>query len=196
MKSFFPLLLFIGCTVSAIAQNTPNKNGMTPQQQAAMKPWIDYMTPGDAQKMMAKSAGEWKAQVTDYSDPSQPPKTSTAAVHNEMIMGGRYLTTHYNGNMMGMPFEGLGTIAYDNGTKMYNSTWIDNMGTGILTMQGAASADGKSIEFKGGGYDPMQGKMVPMRQVNTFMDDSHQKIEIYQTANGKETKMIDITLSR
>src|SRR4029079_1912155 len=114
----------------------------------------------------------------------------------EMIMGGRYLTTHYNGNMMGMPFEGLGTIGFDNGTKMYNSTWIDNMGTGILTMQGTASADGKSIEFRGGGYDPMQGKMVPMRQVNTFMDDTHQKIEIYQTANGKETKMIDITLSR
>ena len=196
MKSFFPLLLFIGCTVSAIAQNTPNKNGMTPDQQAAMKPWIDYMTPGDAQKMMAKSAGEWKAEVTQYMDPGKPPMKSQASVHNEMILGGRYLTTHYNGSMMGMPFEGLGTIGYDNGTKMYNSTWIDNMGTGILSMQGTASADGKTIEFKGGGYDPIQGKMVPMRQVNTFTDENHQKIEIYQSMSGKEMKVMDIMLSR
>jgi hypothetical protein len=70
------------------------------------------------------------------------------------------------------------------------------MGTGILNMQGPASADGKTIEFRGGGYDPMQGKMVPMRQVNTFSDDTHQKIEIYQTVNGKEMKTLDIMLSR
>src|SRR5437868_5809578 len=100
------------------------------QNDEAMKAQMAYATPGEAQKMMAKSAGDWKADVTMTMDPSAPPIRSQAVVHNEMQMGGRYLTTHYAGQMMGMPFEGLGTIGFDNGKKMYYSTWIDNMGTG------------------------------------------------------------------
>jgi len=190
MKNFHNILcLGLFCFISIIsrAQN-PNDQDM--------KKWMAYMTPGDAQKMMAKSAGDWKADVTTTMDPAQPPVKSQAAVHNEMTMGGRYLTTHYTGNMMGMPFEGMGTMAYDNGKKKYMSTWIDNMGTGIMYMEGVQSADGKSIEFKGKVYDPMQGKDVMMRQVMTFNSDNDQTLEMYTDMNGKEMKTLSIHMTR
>src|SRR2546426_65654 len=135
--------------LAAICFIVTNAKAQDPKQQAAMQAWMDYSTPGQAQKMMAQSAGDWKAEVTEYMDPTQPPMKSTATVHNEMIMGGRYLTTHYTGNMMGMPFDGMGTIGFNNGTQKYCSTWIDNMGTGIGYMEGMISADGKTLEYKG-----------------------------------------------
>ncbi len=35
---------------------------------------------------------------------------------------------------MGMPFEGMGIDGYDNLAKQYVSTWVDNMGTGIMNI--------------------------------------------------------------
>jgi len=208
MKSPILTLLFLSLILGANAQKSndqksaPQATGanaqsdMSAQQQAAMKAWIDYMTPGTQQQMLAKGAGDWNAEVTQWMDPSQPPVKTQGKVHNEMILGGRYLSTHYTGNMMGQPFEGIGTLAYDNGMKMYYSTWVDNMGTGISYMQGTPGTDGKSIEFKGSEYDPALGKPSLMREVQTFVDDNHQKMEFYQVMNGKEVKMMEMNLSR
>jgi len=159
------------------------------------KAWTAYMTPGDAHKMLAKSAGDWKAEVTQYWDPTNPTK-SEAKVHNEMILGGRYMSTHWTGTMMGEPFEGSGTIAYDNGKKVYESTWIDNMGTGISYMEGTVSADGKTVEYKGKMYDIMQKKEVNMREVVHFNSDNDQTMEFYQDMMGKEMKVMDMHMTR
>jgi len=185
------------CFIVTIAKaQDPNSKAQDPKQQAAMKAWADYSTPGTPQKMMGQSAGDWKADVTQYMDPSQPPMKSQASVHNEMTMGGRYLTTHYTGNMMGMPFDGLGTVGYDNGTKKYVTTWIDNMGTGISYMEGTMSGDGKSVEYKGMGYDPMQKKEVAMREVIHFNGDNDQTMEFFKDMSGKEVKVMDIHMTR
>ncbi|HYV92748.1 MAG TPA: DUF1579 domain-containing protein [Chitinophagales bacterium] len=173
-----------------------NARAQDPKQQAAMQAWTDYATPGQAQKMMAQSAGDWKAEVTQYMDPTQAPMKSSALVHNEMIMGDRYLSTRYTGNMMGMPFEGLGTMGFDNGSQKYCSTWIDNMSTGIGYLEGMISADGKTLELKGKSYDPMQKKEVAMRQVIHFNGDKDQTMEFYKDMNGKEIKVMEIHLTR
>ena len=192
LPKFLCLVLFAGIALTTQAQQPgQNQNQNNPEMQAMMA----YMTPGDAQMMLAKSAGDWKADVTTTMDPSKPPVQSQANVHNEMILGGRYLSQHYTGNMMGMPFEGMGTIGYDNGKKVYLSTWIDNMGTGIEYLEGKPSADGKSVEFKGTAYMPGMGD-TPIRQVVTFVDANHQTFEEYMTANGKEMKTLSIKLSR
>jgi hypothetical protein len=182
--------------LAAICLIATNAKSQDAKQQEMMKAWMDYSTPGQAHKMMAQSSGDWKAEVTQYMDPSQPPMKSTAAVHNEMIMGGRYLSTHYTGNTMGMPFDGLGTIGFDNGTKKYVSTWIDNMGTGVIYMEGVISADGKTLEFKGQGYDPSQQKVVSQRQVIHFNSDNDQTMEFYKDMNGKEVKVMEIHLTK
>lgn len=196
MKPFTKLLfLFVFVCASTLLKAQNQSSGTNPDD-PMMKAWMAYATPGEPQQMLAKSAGEWKATVIQYMDPSKPPVRSEAAVHNEMILGGRYLTTKFTGNMMGMPFEGMGTVGYDNGTKMYYSTWVDNMGTGIGYMKGTKSADGKSIEFRGSGYDPAQGKEAMMREVQTFVDDNHHKVEFYQMMGGKEVKVMEIEMMR
>lgn len=161
-----------------------------------MKAMTDYMTPGKEQAMLAKSAGDWSANINMWMDPSQPPMTMQAKVRNEMKYGGRYLETRYSGMMMGMPYEGLGTIGYDNAAKKYMTTWIDNMGTGIMYMEGTMNADKRSVEFKGTGVDPMTSKPIKMREVITFKDDNNQKMEMYMMQDGKEMKTMEITLTK
>lgn len=51
--------------------------------------------------------------------------------------------------MMGMPFEGHGTLAYDNHRKMFVSTWIDNMGSGIMVLEGTYDDASKTLTLMG-----------------------------------------------
>ncbi|MBA5628888.1 DUF1579 family protein [Moheibacter sp. BDHS18] len=86
-----------------------------------MKAWENSMTPGAEHKWMEPYAGEWSAVTTIWMDPTQPPISSNGSCVNSMSIG-RYLEYSFNGNFMGMRFEGKGVMAFDNLEKKYKST--------------------------------------------------------------------------
>jgi hypothetical protein len=179
-------LLFIMNSFTASAQS----------QDSMMKAWKDYMTPGQAHKMMAKWDGKWKEDVTFWMQPGAPPTKSTATVVNKMIMGGRYQQSNHTGTMMGQTFEGQGTLAWDNARKMLISTWIDNMGTGIMYMEGTWDSTANSATFKGKTTDPSTGKEMDVKQTFTVVNDNTQKLEMFMTHDGQEFKTMEIMLTR
>jgi hypothetical protein len=146
--------------------------------------------------MMAKSAGTWTGVVTYWMQPGANPTTATAEATNQMILGGRYLQTRNTGNMMGMPFEGIGVTGYDNAKKVFVSSWVDNMGTGILYMEGTMDDQHKSITYTGKAVDPVTKVDQPFRQVLKFIDDNTQELEMYITVKGQEYKAMDIKYTR
>ena len=52
--------------------------------------------------------------------------------------------------------------------KKYVSTWIDNMGTGVLTWEGLYDASSNSITMMGEYMDPMSGKMKKSRTITNL----------------------------
>lgn len=184
MKQLTLCLLLI-ITLQTQAQNTE-----------AEKNWHTYMTPGSMQQVLARSNGEWTADMTFWMTPDAPPEKMTAAMTNRMILGGRYQESTHTGNMMGMPFEGIGTTGYDNLRKVFVSTWIDNMGTGIIYMEGTWDEATKTITMKGKQTDPQTGKQTDIRQVLKIVDDRTQVLEMYYPHNGKEFKGMEITYKR
>ncbi len=166
------------------------------QTEAEMKAWQNYMTPGEVHKMIAQYDGEWNEEITMWMDPSAPPTKTTATSKNEMILGGRYQLSKITGNMMGMPFEGMSLIGYDNAKKTITSSWIDNFGTGIMTLEGTWDEPTKTITLKGKTVDPMTGKDVWVRQVMKFIDNDTQVMEMYDNKNGTETKTMELKSTR
>lgn len=166
------------------------------QDQAAMKAWQDYMTPGDVHKMIATSNGTWNEEVTTWMAPGQPPTKSTATAENTMIMGGRYQQTKHTGTFNGMPFEGMSLLGYDNAKKVFMSTWIDNMGTGVMNLEGKWDPATKSINFTGVAVDPATGKDMNVKETFTIVDNNTQKLEMYVVNDGKESKTMEIMLKR
>ncbi|MBO9727391.1 MAG: DUF1579 domain-containing protein [Chitinophaga sp.] len=163
---------------------------------AMMKAWMDYMTPGPIHQKMAIGDGEWTADMTMWDKPDGPPTKTTGACVNKMILGGRYCESRYTANMMGMPFEGIGTMAYDNQRKVFIDTWIDNMGTGITIMEGNWNDATHSLELKGKVVDPLTGKDCWLRQVTTWKDKDHQVMEMFRSQDGNERKEMEIALTR
>ncbi len=166
------------------------------QDDASMKAWHDYMTPGDVHKMLAASDGTWREDITMWMAPGQPPTKSTATAENKMIMGGRYQQAKHTGTFNGMPFEGLSILGYDNAKKVFMSTWIDNMGTGIMNMEGTWDPATKSINFKGVTVDPTTGKDMNVKETFSIVDNDTQKMEMYMVNNGQDVKTMEIVFKR
>ncbi len=183
-------------TLMAVAALATSAGAQQMDQAAAMRSWKEYMTPGTVHKMLAKSDGKWNVATSTWMDPSAPPMKSTGSVTNKMILGGRYQESMYTGQMMGQAFEGRSLMGYDNKKGMFKSVWMDNMGTGIMTLEGKWDDATHTITFTGMEVDPMSGVENPVRELFTYKDDNHQHMEMYQTMNGQELKMMEIDFTR
>ena len=168
-----------------------------PDSATAMKNWMEYSTPGEIHKMLAKSDGAWKSELTMWDKPGGPSMQATGTMTNRMIMGGRYQVSNFSATMMGMPFEGMSTVAYDNKKKVFISTWIDNFGTGLTTFEGTWDDATKSINSTGKMMEPSAGKELTVRETFKIVDDNTQVMEMYRPApDGKEFKTMEVKYTR
>lgn len=164
-----------------------------------MKNWMAYATPGDMHKLMAKWNGTWTGKIIMWMKPGGPADTTIGTSVNKMIYGDRYQVSAHTSKMMGMPFEGQSIMGYDNAKKVFQSTWVDNMGTGIMMMEGTWDEATKTLTMSGKMTDPSSGtnKETNVREVVRIIDDSHQMFEMYGAGpDGKEFKSMEIALTK
>ena len=190
-------MVCIAALVSFLAGAALAAENKAADPKAMEEAFMKASTPGAEHQRLAALEGQWKATVKMWMDPSKPPETSEGTSEMKMILGGRYLEQSHKGTAMGQPFEGVGLTAYDNMKKKYVSTWIDNMGTGVLTWEGLYDASSSSITMMGEYMDPMSGKMKKSRTVTTIVSPDQQVFEMYDKAPGaKEMKVMEITYDR
>ena len=164
---------------------------------AMMEAMMKAGTPGDPHKKLDGMVGSWDTKITMWMMPGGDPMSHTGTSTNQWVMGGRYLEQRFTGNMMGMPFEGLGYTGYDNVKKQYWGTWMDNMSTSMMTSTGKVSADGKIWEFEATMSDPMTGKDSHAKEKVTITDADHHTMEMWAAGpDGKMFKNMEITYTR
>ncbi|MBL7924786.1 MAG: DUF1579 domain-containing protein [Bacteroidia bacterium] len=216
MKTLFSTLtLALACTLSlaqtkkAAPAKVNESKQLSPVKEAAPKKaaapdpaemekiWMEYMTPGDEHGKLASMEGEWKEEITMWMAPGAEPTVNTATCNVTMILGGRYQQSMHKGDFNGMAFEGIGITGYDKALKKYISTWIDNMGTGVMFTSGKTDPKTNVTTYYGEMVDPMTGKMIKVREVYTIKGDNEHVMEMYNTPHGgAEFKSMEIRMSR
>jgi Protein of unknown function (DUF1579) len=178
---------------------TKKETAWIPIDSAMMdKAWKESMALGEPHKMLAKANGTWNGDVTMWMADGAPPMKSTSTTVNSMIFGGLYQQSKHTGNMMGAPFDGMSIMGYDNTKKEYFSTWIDNMGTGILVSTGNYDDASKTLTLSGKMKNPANGLECTLKEVFKMVDDNNQTLEMYgpDPATGKEYKTMEIKYTR
>ena len=183
---------------AALAQESKQPPAMSAEEQAMMQKWMAFATPGEPHKLLAAKEGSWTNKVTMWQKPDGPPTTSEGSSEFKLIMDGRYLQDTTQGSFQGMPFMGNGLTGYDNMKKKYVSTWIDNMGTGIMTAEGTYDAASKSFTYMSEGPDVSSGKYKPVKSVEKMTGPDSWTMEMYgKTPDGKGWwKMMQIDYTR
>ncbi|NNG16401.1 MAG: DUF1579 domain-containing protein [Gemmatimonadales bacterium] len=195
MSKFSALLTAIaavGLLVIPAGAEAQEKEGMA----AADAAYMAAAAPGPQHAAMAAIAGSYRADVKTWMDPTADPIVSTGKTEFKMILGGRYLVQHYAGSMMGQEFEGMGITAYDNLDKQYVSTWVDNMGTGIMVTKGNYDESGKILTTVGEVIDPATGVPLTVKSVSTTISEDVHRFEMYMVVGGQEVKTLEATYTR
>ena len=156
------------------------------QSEEEMKQWQAYMTPSDVHAEWAKNNGVWDTENTMWMKPGAKPTVSKGTMENNMILGGRYQQSTYKSMYGDMPMEGQSTMAYDNHTKEYISTWIDNFGTGMMILKGKRDAETGIIHLTGEMTDIMSDKPMKVRETFEIVDENTHKMEMFFEFEGKE----------
>ena len=132
-----------------------------------------------------------------WMDPAAEPMTSKGSATIEPLLGGRYIRERFKGDMMGQAFEGESTTGFDNVKRQFVTTWLDSMSTGIMTMKGSISPDGKTLTFIGEMDEPMSGEMGKAIKMVTVIESADRHTgAMYEILYGKEFKVMEIAYTR
>jgi hypothetical protein len=88
-------------------------------------------------------------------------------------------------------------MGYDKFNQQYVMTWVDNMGTAILSAKGTAAEDGKSITLMGKMDEPSTGeKGKDVKYIFRFVDDKNFSFEIWDMLPGSPFKAMEMTYTK
>lgn len=190
----------VDTAVTPAAQTPPppmDSAAIAKKNEEEMAKWKAYMEPAEMHKMMASWDGTWIEETTLWMGEGVQGQESKGTCVNKMLLGGRYQQSAHKGSVMNMPFEGISTMGYDNAKKIFVSSWVDNMGTGIMYTEGPYDAANKTITLKGKVVDPVTGKEKEVTEIMKIVDDNHQSLEMYEpSATGKQFKSMAIKFTR
>ncbi len=206
-KANFLFLLLLVLSMGLVATHSTAKEdsnkadkapeqSMDQKQMEAMELWKEYATPNENHEVLNQLVGQWDHTVRWWMSPDEPPRETTGTSKNKWIMGNRFLKHKAKGEWMGQEFKGLGVTGYDNAKKIYDSMWLDNMGTGIMTSQGTYNAETKELTQTGNFTDPVEGEKK-FRAVTKVVNDDQYTYTLYVvTPDNNEFKMMEIIYDR
>ena len=171
-----------------------------------MKQMMELSKLNENHKMLTDSVGTWSYTVKMWmdGDSSKKPEESKGTAVRKSIMEGRFVTMDVTGKMempgadgkkKEMTFKGMGLEGYDNVKKKFVGTWMDNMGTGIMTSEGDYDPATKSFTYTGE-FEMMPGMKQKIREVVKMVDKDHMTFEWYEDHRGQEVKTMEINYTR
>lgn len=170
--------------LSGTSQEKEKKGGdamQSAEMDAMMKKWMEAATPGEPHKKLNDMVGTWQTTMRSWDKgPDAEPTVSKGTSEVKWVLDGRFLEQTMKGEMMGMPFNGIGFTGYDNINKKYVSVWMDNSSTGLYTTEGTMSKDGKVLTMVGKMDDVTTGEHDKyMKYVHRFISKDKQTFEFH-----------------
>jgi len=197
------------CVPPTFAQDSGAKKDDKPaggqaEEAAMMAQMMELAKPSENHKILQAMVGAWTYKVKFWASPDAPPMESTGAMTTRATMGGRYFISEHkgimqmpgaDGSMQNAEFDGMAIDGYDNAKKKFVSSWIDNMGTGIMNSEGTFDAKANALTYQSE-YEPMPGMKTKVRQLVTIANQNKHTLEFFEMRGDKEIKTMEIVYTR
>ena len=184
----------------ALAEQASTQPAPDAANAAAMEAMQRLGSPSEGHKTLEPLAGNWNYTLQWWMSPEAPPQAMSGTSANHLILGGRFLQQEVHGAATAEqpPFDGLGFIGYDNIRQEYQTTWFDNMATGMMVGTGQFDAAGQTFTERSDFSCPMTGEAHRQsRSVLKIVDANHHTYESYmRTPDGTEFKAMEIRYTR
>ena len=146
-------------------------------------------------EVLKKFEGEWDSVMKFMMEPGKDPMVSKGTETCKLIMGGLFLVTTVDAEMMGGKFYGHGVMGYDVQKKKYTGSWVDSMATGVYTVEG--TLEGNVLTETMEGTDPNSGQPFKMKLVHELKDKDNRVMKFLMAGpDGKEFETGSVTYTR
>jgi hypothetical protein len=193
----------VAATASASAMTTPASQM---NEAEMMKQMMEMSKLNENHKLLASMVGSWSYTIKMWMnpDPNAKPQESKGTAVRKSLWDGRYFVfdvtgkmqmPESDGKMKEMMFKGMSIEGYDNVKNKFVSTWIDNMGTGIVMAEGTYDPATKTLTYMSE-FEPMPGMKQQIREVVKIVDKDHHIFEWYEDRAGQEAKTMENSYTR
>jgi hypothetical protein len=158
MKSILSLCVAVAMLTAAVAQ--------------------DLTKPGPEFDTLKAHVGDWNATMKMAGQETKC--TSTC----KMTLGGLWLESSMDGEILGMKYSGKGMDTYDANKKKYVSNWFDSMNTAPVLMEGTYDKEKKTMTMEGTGPGP-DGPKTKFKSVTVMKDADSIDFTMYM-GDGKD----------
>jgi hypothetical protein len=190
-------LVAAGTLIASLAPAEDKGQKPDPNMEEMMKKAEAAMTPGPAHKVLDSLVGDWNAEVKLWMAPDAPPTVSKATAKSSWTLKKHFVKEEFDGDFMGQPFHGVSYTGYDNVRQKYNSVWIDDMSTTMVTSEGEADSGGKMLTFGGSYACAMTGeKNKEIKQIYRIISPDKHVFEMHDPARSGNTRTMEITYTR
>ena len=164
---------------------------------AAAQEMPEMPTPVKEHAWLARLAGEWESTMKCQPVPGQPPVEGKLTEKARML-GGFWIVSEGQGEMMGSPFSSILTLGYDPEKKKFTGTWVDSMTSTLWHYTGTLDEATQTLTLESEGPCPMQGgKICKFKEVLVLKDKDHKTFTSHiQGEDGKWTEMMSSTAKR
>jgi hypothetical protein len=153
-----------------------------------------FPQPTKEHQLLQKFVGEWETTAEGKMGPDQPVMTCKGTATSRML-GGFWLVTENENEMMGMKINAMQTIGYDTTKKKYVGTWVDSMLNHMWEYEGSADADGKKLILEAEGPNMLSpGKTAKFRDAYEFKSPDH--IEATSSMQGEDGKWVEFMVGQ
>ncbi len=189
---------FLVLGVTSCATTAHKSKSIDMSSPEAMAKMEQYGKPGADHKVLEPFVGNWTYTVQSWMKPGDKPEQSFGKNQNSWTMDGRFLKQEVSGKWAGQPFKGIGYTGFDKVRGEYQSIWLDNMMTGMMTASGNYNPATKTITQTGEFSCPITGdKNMWYRSELTMIDNDHHKYSAFgKDEKGKEFKTMEISYQR
>jgi len=163
--------------------------GTNPWTQVALKP---------EHAILAGLAGKFTTKVHVYSGPFPRILDTEGTAEGKLIMGGAFVQLTQAEKRMKQSFEAMTIHGYDEATRRFTASSVDNASSVIVNLVGTYDAEKKQIVMSGRFSDPKVGFLTIIRTVTTFVDANTWTYDefVSHKAGDPETRVVTITFTR
>ena len=104
--------------------------------------------------------------------------TKFSGTETNRLIGGIWVVSDFEADLMGMHFEGHGVIGYDVEQDLYVSTWVQSMEARMNHSEGHWDAEKNQLVMVGEGRD-MMNQPVTEKNVITFTGEDTMTAEVF-----------------
>jgi hypothetical protein len=152
--------------------------------------------PQKEHQWLQRFVGEWEGEGEITMEPGQP---AIKCKGKEVVksLGGFWIVSKHDSEMMGQPMEAVMTLGYSAKEKKYIGTWVDSMQDYLWSYKGTVDESGNVLTLDTEGPCPMRpGEIVKFKEVVEFKNDDERVFTSSMYLDGKWITPVKMTSRR